>query len=484
MKLSSRMRRLPLTLRLPLAVAALMVVISALISERVLDRLARNQEAYLQGLAGAYMDGLIASITPSVLREDSWEIFDAIERMSPGANAMRALETVVVGRDGLVLAASDPILREILLPLDPKFSDSFHGREVFIDERVGHGFAHREITDHRQTIGTVYTVFDVGAMLQERRQLQVTLFGTNALVTALLALVGFVMVRRMIRPLQVLENHMVKAVSGGARLIEEESFPAGNREAVRLFQAYNGLVRAEGERQQLATQLAHEEKLASLGRLASGMAHEINNPLGGLMNAVDTLRSHGHRQDVRESSLELIERGLVGIREVVAAALGTYRPERLSRSLTNQDFLDMSLLVRPELRRRGQGIDCALADIPASLDGLAAGPVRQAVLNLLLNASSVTTSGGRIRLETCLDGEQLIVRVADQGSGMPSSAIDMLCSPEAGAVPMDQHGLGLWVVRQIVDELGASIQVDRKMPVGTVVAMTIPSRPAEATHAA
>lgn len=484
MTLLSRFRRLPLTIRLPLVVATLMVVISALISERVLDRLARNQETYLQGLADAYMDGLIASITPSVLREDSWEIFDAIERMRPGGNTMRPLETVVVGGDGVVLAASDPRLREILRPLDPGFRARFHGRRVFIDEEVGQGFAHRDITDHRQTIGKIFTVFDVAAMLRERQQLQFTLFWTNALVTALLALVGFVMVRHMIRPLQVLENHMVKAASGDARLIKEDSFRKGNRETIRLFQAYNELVHAEGERQRLATQLAHEEKLASLGRLASGMAHEINNPLGGLMNAVDTLRAHGHREDVRKSALELIARGLIGIREVVAAALGTYRPERLNRPLIDQDFRDISLLVRPELRRRGQTMDCRLAELPAAGNELAAGPVRQAVLNLLLNASSVTTEGGLISLETRIQSERLVVRIADQGAGMPRAAIALLSAPAPTALPAESDGLGLWIVRQIADELEATIEVAREAPVGTVVSLSIPMRKAEVNDAA
>ena len=66
------------------------------------------------------------------------------------------------------------------------------------------------------------------------------------------------------------------------------------------------------------------------------MAHEINNPLGGLFNAIDTLKKHGDKSLVRTQSLSLIERGLFGIREVVQAALATYRARDVGRTLIDQ----------------------------------------------------------------------------------------------------------------------------------------------------
>ena len=91
------------------------------------------------------------------------------------------------------------------------------------------------------------------------------------------------------------------------------------------------------------------------------MAHEINNPLGGLFNALDTLKTHGETPGVRDTSISLIERGLAGIRDVVEAALATYRPERSQRLLTAEDFDDVRLLLKPELRRRRQRLDWDMA---------------------------------------------------------------------------------------------------------------------------
>ena len=68
------------------------------------------------------------------------------------------------------------------------------------------------------------------------------------------------------------------------------SIPSAGTETGRLFRGFNRMARAVAEREALVARLADEERLASLGRLASGMAHEINNPLGGLFNAIDTLK--------------------------------------------------------------------------------------------------------------------------------------------------------------------------------------------------
>lgn len=484
MNILSRIRRLPLTVRVPMTVAILMVAVSGLISERVLDRLSKTQEVYLQRLASAYLDGVVASVTPSVLREDSWEVFDGIERMKPSADDILPLETVVTGKNQIVLASSDPMARETLRSLDPEFIGAFNGTGVRIDANTRSGYVRRDITYQNQLIGAVYAVFDVSSLLRERRQILVTLLATNTVFTAFLGFIGFVTVRRMIRPMQVLETHMIDAAAGSSTLIADSEFPVANKEAVSVYRAYNALVRSEMERQVLARQLAEEEKLASLGRLASGMAHEINNPLGGLMNAVDTLRLHGERRTVRESSIELIQRGLHGIREVVEAALATYRPERLTRPLADQDFADLRLLVRPELRRKQQRLDYQIDGTIDAEPRWPAGPIRQATLNLLLNAAAATPEGGRVGLQVMVTRKELDIAISDQGSGMPDSARSILSDRTNKQVPRDGSGLGLWIVREIAGDLGAAITVSRETGSDTVVRLSVPRTISEVSKVA
>lgn len=474
MRLLRLLRSIPITYRVPAIVALLMVVTSAVISERVLDRLSRTQEAFLDSLAETYLDGLEAAVLPAVLREDVWEIFDTLERSSSSNSPLAPIETVITGLDGRVLAASDPhtIATFSELPLQYlDYLDRYGQETVMINQEDLTGVAKRDLGYQGQRIGAIHATFDVSQLFAERQELLVTLLVTNGVLALALSIGGFLVVQRMIAPMRVLENHMRAAAHGASEPIRPHDIPPGDGEVAGLFRGYNALVHAERERTNLATRLAEEEKMASLGRLASGMAHEINNPLGGLFNALDTLKKHGETPGVRDTSVSLIERGLAGIRDVVEAALATYRPERSRRPLTADDLDDVRVLMKPELRRKRQRLDWKVSCDPRGLP-VAGGPVRQAALNLLLNASAATPEGGTISLQAESSQTLLTINVGDEGSGMQPEIADILI----GADPAVRagRGLGLWMVRRLTDELGGTATVQAKPAGGTVVMLALP----------
>jgi signal transduction histidine kinase len=201
------------------------------------------------------------------------------------------------------------------------------------------------------------------------------------------------------------------------------------------------------------------------------MAHEINNPLGGLFNAIDTLKAHGGRPDVRQRTLALIERGLKGIRDVVRTALVTYRKDDGARALDAADIDDLRLLVEPEIRRRQLVLEWTnggYEEVPAP-----ASAVRQIVLNLLLNACAATPPGGTVFLAASLGEHGLVVAVGDTGAGMSDAARDVLMGPDRPVAP-GTGGLGLWLVRRLVREIGGTVSVGARAPTGTIVEVTIP----------
>ncbi|MBZ9700906.1 MULTISPECIES: sensor histidine kinase [unclassified Mesorhizobium] len=474
MNLFRRLRSIPVSYRVPALVALLMVVISAAISERVLDRLSRTQESFLDGLAETYLDGLSSAVVPAVLRGDVWEVYDALDRSSSSYKALSPIETVVNGADGRVLAATDPTRMATFSQLPDSYLNRYGPGIVTIDGSTLTGFAKRELIYQGHPIGAIHATFDVSHLFAERREILVTLLVTNGVLALLFSLGGFLLVRRMIAPMRVLENHMRSAAHGAAEPIASSDIPEGDAEVAGLFRGYNTLVHAERERANFAMQLAEEEKLSSLGRLASGMAHEINNPLGGLFNALDTLKTHGETPGVRDTSISLIERGLAGIRDVVEAALATYRPERSQRLLTAEDFDDVRLLLKPELRRRRQHLEWDMAWNGAGEIPIKGGPVRQAVLNLLLNASTVTPEGGVVSLKAGSRDDRLCIEIGDQGPGMSPDIAAILTHGDPGPAVRAGRGLGLWMVRRVVDDLGGRANITAKQNGGTAVTLEIP----------
>ena len=124
------------------------------------------------------------------------------------------------------------------------------------------------------------------------------------------------------------------------------------------------------------------------------MAHEINNPLGGMFNALDSLKRYGAREEVRATSIRLLEQGLAGIRDLVRSTLTTYRADQRPRDLTPTDLDDLRLLVKPEARQQHLKLAWQIdfngpVHVPAV-------PVRDAILNLLLNACHSCREGGTV----------------------------------------------------------------------------------------
>ena len=473
-RLLRRVRAWPTTVKVPLMVVALMVAVSAVLSNQVLQRLAETQQRHLEELTDAYLDGLSASVVPHVLREDIWEIFDQLDRTRHGYVGVRAVHTLVASVQHRVLAASDPRL----YPTQQSVPDALAGRfqdgvALVQDETAGRAFIRRALSYQDRPLGWIYAEIDIQSQLAERREVLLALVLTNAALTLLFAGCGYLVVRRMIRPIDTLAEHLHRGRDGRIEAIPQSKFGARHGEFGRLFRRYNALVRALDQKEALAARLAEEEKLASLGRLASGMAHEINNPLGGMFTAIDTIERHDNDPAVRRSSLGLLKRGLIGIRDVVRATLVTYKSGAADRALRPSDLDDLRVLVRQETARRSLALGWYNA-LPPDLE-LPAGPIRQAALNLLLNACAASPSKGQVEFRAEVAADALVIVVADRGPGLPEDVAAILESDgREGAPPAEGRGLGAWMVSHLVSGLDGQVRASPRERGGTRIEIRVP----------
>jgi two-component system NtrC family sensor kinase len=306
---------------------------------------------------------------------------------------------------------------------------------------------------------------------------------------AVLMLTYFSLTYWIVRPLDrlTLSSELLARGSPDVRVPER-----GAAEAVRLAAAFNHMaaqLRAErqaleqrlreleqrtSELKQTQQQLIHGEKLASVGRLAAGIAHEIGNPLSAILGLVELLREGGLSRDEATEFLERIQRETERIHRIIRDLLDFSRRDVEDESAGQSSDLrqvieDAVQLVRPQKESREIEIR---VDVEAGL-GRVVGPdhrLRQVVLNLLLNAvdALAVRGGGVIRIEARRRVEvgDCTLTVTDNGPGLPASVREHLFEPFTTTKPSGKGtGLGLAVCHALVEGMGGAIEAE-DMPEG------------------
>jgi two-component system NtrC family sensor kinase len=241
-------------------------------------------------------------------------------------------------------------------------------------------------------------------------------------------------------------------------------------------------------------QVAHMDKMASLGRLAATVAHELNNPLAGILTSARLVE-----RTIQEGGENVPQRGeltrCLGLIQKEAARSGAIVKNLLTFarrsgvSLTANPLnpvLERSvLLVSHHAQMAGVRLELLLLE---GDDVLVCDPdqLEQAVVALLVNAIEATQGGGKITLAARAQGETLLLSVTDTGSGIPETLLPHIFEPfftskEGGTE--GSVGLGLAVVYGIVQRHGGRIEVDSAVGQGTTFRITLPRRPVAAPAA-
>lgn len=330
----------------------------------------------------------------------------------------------------------------------------------------------------------------VDAALQAHRR-NFLLFLT--VVAAILVATGFLLARSVTRPLQSMENRMEAVADGQLTRLAPDS---RDREILSLTDAFNHVLDELGRRQH---SLVRAEKLASLGTLLSGVAHELNNPLSNISSSAQILKEDPDCDPAfRTQLIEDIDAETLRARHIVRSLLDYSRDRAFQR-----DPVPLAPLVEETLRflknRRPAGVEVRV-DIDPGLRVHGDRPrLQQVLLNLIVNAYDAMAERGELTISAhtvtvgdkgdefpsaggpCRPGSQAVdICIADTGPGIPPEMLERIFDPFFTTKAVGHgSGLGLFIAFEIVEEHDGCMSAANRPEGGAVFRIRLPATPRE-----
>ena len=245
------------------------------------------------------------------------------------------------------------------------------------------------------------------------------------------------------------------------------------------------------ERVRLEEQLQISEKMASVGLLAAGFAHEVNTPLTAISSFTQMLLEGADREDSKTQVLEKIERQTFRAARIVNGLLNLARPGRSDAagpSDLNAVVNDVLALLEPQLEASNVTVRRELTPTPAVVQGVEF-KLQQVFLNLFLNARDAMPTGGWLTIRTSVGERDAVIEISDTGGGIPAELISRIYDPFfTTKAPGQGTGLGLSVTYGVIQEHHGSIECESDPDQGTRFTLTLPlasvarQRATEAAH--
>ncbi|MDS1139451.1 HAMP domain-containing sensor histidine kinase [Pusillimonas sp. SM2304] len=456
-------RRIPLLVRIPLLSAIMIFAIAMLVTQIAVFSLSKQYEQLTERVGQVYLDGLSASVLPAYRKNDSEGIDRALRQSLDFYLGIVDRQLVLIDEDvGIMAHVSGPNLEATTPPPD---AISLASKGYFYEPESQSMWVWRELGES----GIIAANLDLSEYAQKRSALHLQLVLIGALMSIVAAFVGYIVIRRMQRPLRTINEHLSNAVAFGPQEIEESHIPKDDEETSTLMQAYNRMTTAVQDRERLSEQLAKQDQQALLGRIAATLAHELRNPLAGMMTALQTIRMYGENDRIRGEALDFIDRGVQSLQGVAEATLKAYRPSAPGPDLESRDLHDVLLLVDPHAARKR--VNAAHHLSPFSSVKLDAFKIRQIALNLLLNAIQSSPAGGTVALEASYRDNVFTMKVSDEGEGLPQHVRNFLL---AGDAVLSDRSLGLEIVRRLTQDMKGEIAVYNQGGRGSTIELRFP----------
>ncbi len=272
-------------------------------------------------------------------------------------------------------------------------------------------------------------------------------------------------------------THMMSVIKRVKRgNLDERMAVAGEDELAEMGSAFNRMADIIQRNKAIESNLAQQGKMASLGILSSGVAHEINNPLGVILGYAGYLESKMGEDDPNYQYIHEIKRESKRCKKIVQDLLSYARTPRPTLELTdlNELLLQIVDFAANHTDMRGITIHTALAErLPlVELDG---DQLRQVAINLILNAGGAMPDGGILTVSSeLIDPAHVCLKFSDSGCGIPQESLEKIFEPFY-TTKARGTGLGLAITRQIIDQHRGEIHIDSVVGTGTSVIVTLPT---------
>jgi two-component system NtrC family sensor kinase len=246
--------------------------------------------------------------------------------------------------------------------------------------------------------------------------------------------------------------------------------------SIGIFKDLRERLRIERELREMQQALLQSEKLAAMGRLTSQIAHELNNPIYGIMNTLELLKTEVPPESKRRRILELSLSETQRLAEMLRNMLSFSKPEEEKRKPIKINELVEGILLMMERQMRESNIkveiyfDEGIPEVMASTNQM-----RQVMLNLIKNAKEAMPKGGTLTVRTTREDNKVLIHIQDTGAGIPEEIRDKIF--EAFFTTKQKVkgvGLGLSVCYGIIKDHGGEIKVESEVDKGTSFKIHLP----------
>jgi two-component system NtrC family sensor kinase len=319
---------------------------------------------------------------------------------------------------------------------------------------------------------------DNAQIVEPFRQIRGVIWSVAALALIISLLLGNIGVRIIARPLAALSRNLLSYARGEqAQRVSTDASVAEIRDLEIAFNTMaDSLDKASEERDKATHMLLQSAKLASIGQMAAGIGHEINNPLNNILSYAKLIERQLDAADTRtKGDLKSLKEEALRASEIIKGILNFARqvtPQYAAFAI-RQWLQDTFALVQQTAKNAGVSLsyDCP-EDVIVEGDR---GQLQQALINLLINAIQASRQGDEVHVIVQVDSEEVSISVIDQGSGVAEQDLDRIYDPFFTTKPEGEgSGLGLSISLGIIERHDGKLILSNNPDKGTTATMVIP----------